>query len=107
MLKTARDACTRHESVFADTKGDQIEDLARHIRDAGDGTDSLAKNYITAGMEQLVELGLRSLAGKSEQPVFELTQVKGGKADTTIALSAQTSNWSRRPLDADRGGSAP
>lgn len=87
MLKTVRDACKPHESVFADAKGDQIEDLARLISDAGDGADFFAKNYITAGMGQLFELGLRRLAGKSDQAVFELTQAMGGgKTHTMIAL---------------------
>lgn len=87
MLRTVRDACKPHQTVFADSKGDQIEDLGRLIADAGDGSDFFAKNFVTAGMGQLFELGLRRLAGKSEQAVFELTQAMGGgKTHTMIAF---------------------
>ena len=97
MLKTVRDACVPHKTVFADSKGDQIEDLGRLLQDAGDGADFFAKNFITAGMSQLFELGLRRLAGKSDQAVFELTQAMGGgKTHTMIALGLVARNEATR-----------
>ncbi|MGH8607594.1 MAG: hypothetical protein ACREX9_09275 [Gammaproteobacteria bacterium] len=38
----------------------------------------MTKNYITQGMEQLFRQGLKRLAGKSDDAVFQLTQAMGG-----------------------------
>ena len=45
------------------------------------------KNYVTKGMETLLSQGLRRLAGKSDQSVFELKQAMGGgKTHSMVAL---------------------
>lgn len=87
MLKTVRDACAPHKMALDYSMAEQIEDLAAVIGRAGDGRDFFAKNHITAGMRQLFDLGLRRLAGRSDQAVFELTQAMGGgKTHTMIAF---------------------
>lgn len=87
MLKTVRDACTPHKMALDFSMAEQIEDLGALIGQAGDGTAFFAKNHITAGMRQLFDMGLRRLAGKSDQAVFELTQAMGGgKTHTMIAF---------------------
>ncbi|MFP2904556.1 anti-phage-associated DUF499 domain-containing protein [Pyxidicoccus sp. 3LFB2] len=87
MLKTVKDACKPHEMAFNSAMGEQIEDLAQLIVDASDGSAFYAKNYVTRGMHQLFEQGLKRLAGKSEQAVFELTQAMGGgKTHTMVAF---------------------
>ena len=87
MLKTVRDACIPHKMALDFSMAEQIEDLRAVIGQAGDGDAFFAKNHITAGMRQLFELGLRRLAGRSDQAVFELTQAMGGgKTHTMIAF---------------------
>src|SRR5688500_1859306 len=87
MLKTVRDACTPHQMALDFSMAEQIEDLAAVIGGPGDGQAFFAKNHITAGMRQLFDLGLRRLAGRSDQAVFELTQAMGGgKTHTMIAF---------------------
>jgi hypothetical protein len=87
MLKTVRDACKPHQMAIDSALADQIEDLGELLDRAADGADFYAKNHMTAGMRQLFELGLRRLAGKSDQAVFELTQAMGGgKTHTMIAF---------------------
>lgn len=87
MLKTVRDACSPHKMALDFSMAEQIEDLVGVIRGAGDGQAFFAKNHITAGMRQLFDIGLRRLAGRSDQAVFELTQAMGGgKTHTMIAF---------------------
>ena len=87
MLKTVRDACVPHRMALDFSMAEQIEDLGAVIGQAGDGEAFFRKNHITAGMRQLFELGLRRLAGRSDQAVFELTQAMGGgKTHTMIAF---------------------
>jgi predicted AAA+ superfamily ATPase len=68
--------------------GEQIENLSDVIeRTAADAKEFFDKNYVTKGMELLLSQGLKRLAGKSEQAVFELKQAMGGgKTHSMIAL---------------------
>src|SRR5262249_24756678 len=87
MLKTVRDACSPQLMALESVPADQIDDLGDLLDREADGADFYSKNYITAGMRQLFEQGLRRLAGKSDQAVFELTQAMGGgKTHTMIAF---------------------
>jgi hypothetical protein len=87
MLKTVRDACKPHKMALDFSLAEQIEDISDLIDQAGDGGAFFAKNHITAGMRQLFDMGLRRLAGRSDQAVFELTQAMGGgKTHTMIAF---------------------
>lgn len=87
MLKSVKDACEPHPKVFETSMGDQIEDLATVIADLTGATAFFARNYVTAGMQQLFEQGLGRLAGNADQAVFELAQAMGGgKTHTMIAL---------------------
>ena len=57
------------------------------VEKAGDGGAFFEKNHVTAGMRQLFDMGLRRLAGRTDQAVFELTQAMGGgKTHTMIAF---------------------
>jgi hypothetical protein len=86
MLKPVRDACVPHKMALEYAMGDQIENLATVIA-TEDAPAFFEKNYITAGMRTLFEQGLRRLAGKSDQALFELTQAMGGgKTHSMIAL---------------------
>jgi len=82
MLKTVRDACEPHKVAFDFSPNEQVEDLAQVLDGKADGRAFYAKNHITAGMRQLFELGLKRLAGKNDQAIFELTQAMGGARPT-------------------------
>jgi len=87
MLKTVRDACTPHPSVFEDDPLDNIDDLARALADGPEAEEFFERSHMTAGMRQLFDQGLRRLAGRSDQAVFELTQAMGGgKTHTLVAF---------------------
>ncbi|MBN1335625.1 MAG: DUF499 domain-containing protein [Deltaproteobacteria bacterium] len=87
MLKTVRDACTPHPSVFEDDPLDNIDDLSRALADGAEAEEFFERSHLTAGMRQLFDQGLRRLAGRSDQAVFELTQAMGGgKTHTMVAF---------------------
>jgi hypothetical protein len=97
MLKTVRDACEPHPSALDFSPAEQVEDLAQVIDEQADGRAFYAKNHITAGMRQLFELGLKRLAGKNDQALFELTQAMGGgKTHTMVAFGLLARNESLR-----------
>jgi len=97
MLKTVRDACEPHKVAFDFSPNEQVEDLAQVLDGKADGRAFYAKNHITAGMRQLFELGLKRLAGKNDQAIFELTQAMGGgKTHTMVAFGLLARNESLR-----------
>jgi Protein of unknown function (DUF499) len=67
---------------------EQVENLSDVIAaTSANARDFFAKNYVTKGMETLLNQGLRRLGGKSDQAVFELKQAMGGgKTHSMIAL---------------------
>lgn len=88
MLKTVKDACELHSMVLDYAMTEQIENLSSVI----DKTEKEAEaffdqNFITKGMEMLLGDGLKRLAGRSDQAVFELRQAMGGgKTHSMVAL---------------------
>ena len=88
MLLAVKDACQLHPMALNYAMGEQIENLSDVIeRTAADAKEFFDKNYVTKGMELLLSQGLKRLAGKSEQAVFELKQAMGGgKTHSMIAL---------------------
>jgi hypothetical protein len=88
MLKTVKDACEIHPMALDYAMTEQIENLSSVI----EKTEKEAKaffeqNYVTKGMEILLGEGLRRLAGRSDQAVFELRQAMGGgKTHSMVAL---------------------
>jgi hypothetical protein len=78
MLKTVKDACKPHPSVFEDDPLDSIDDLARAFAEGREAEEFFERSHLTSGMRDLFDLGLRRLAGRSDQAVFELTQAMGG-----------------------------
>jgi hypothetical protein len=97
MLKTVRDACEPHHVALDFSPSEQVEDLAQVLDDKADGRAFYAKNHITSGMRQLFELGLKRLAGRNDQAIFELTQAMGGgKTHTMVAFGLLAKNESLR-----------
>lgn len=86
-LKSVKDLCKPHALAIDFALGDQIEDLSAAIGDLGQGEAFFKKNYLTAGMQTLLEMGLKRLDGRDKQAVFELTQAMGGgKTHTMVAF---------------------
>ena len=55
------------------------------------------KNYLTSGMQTLLEMGLKRLDGRDKQAVFELTQAMGGgKTHTMVAFGLLAKHESLR-----------
>jgi hypothetical protein len=87
MIKTVKQACVFNPIIRDYRMSQAIENLADLIKDAGDGQEFFARNYVTQGMDQLFREGMLRLSGQSDQAVFELTQAMGGgKTHMMIAL---------------------
>ncbi len=88
MLLTVKDACELHPMALDYSMSEQIENLSDVITAAaGSAREFFAKNYVTKGMETLLNQGLQRLGGRSDQAVFELKQAMGGgKTHSMIAL---------------------
>ncbi len=73
---------------------EQIENLSDVIeRTEKEAGEFFEKNHITRGMELLLTQGLKRLAGRSDQAVFELKQAMGGgKTHSMIALGLLARN---------------
>src|SRR5262249_36974967 len=89
-LKTVKDACKPHPSVFEDDPLDNIDDLARAFAEGREAEEFFERSHLTSGMRDLFDLGLRRLAGRSDQAVFELTQAMGGgKTHALVAFGTR------------------
>ncbi|RIK32867.1 MAG: glycosyl transferase, partial [Chloroflexi bacterium] len=79
--------CTPRPSVFDAQRRDTVLDLTDLINGAIKPADFFAENYITDGMQVLLEQGFRRLEGKSDQGIFLLKQAMGGgKTHNLLAL---------------------
>ncbi len=78
MLRTVKDACVLHQTALQPSPPNLIENLHDLIEGEKDGAAFFEKNYVTQGMAQLFRQGLKRLAGKSDDAVFQLTQAMGG-----------------------------
>jgi len=86
-LRPVKDLCTPHALALDFALGDQIEDLSAAIGTVAAGEAFFKKNFLTAGMRTLLEMGLKRLDGRDKQAVFELTQAMGGgKTHTMVAF---------------------
>jgi hypothetical protein len=88
MLLSVKDACELHPMALEYSMSEQVENLSDVIvATAANAREFFEKNYVTKGMETLLNQGLRRLGGKSDQAVFELKQAMGGgKTHSMIAL---------------------
>jgi hypothetical protein len=88
MLLTVKDACELQPMALEYSMSEQVENLSDVITaTSANAYEFFSKNYVTKGMETLLNQGLRRLGGKSDQAVFELKQAMGGgKTHSMIAL---------------------
>src|SRR5258708_22157299 len=94
MLLTVKDACELHPMALEYSMSEQVENLSDVIvATAAKAHEFFDKNYVTKGMETLLNQGLRRLGGKSDQAVFELKQAMGGgKTHSMIAFGLLARN---------------
>jgi predicted AAA+ superfamily ATPase len=92
VIKPLSAICTPRESVFTGSKNDTALDLTDFLS-GKIGLDFLEENYFTDGLLQLGRLGLRRLAGHSDQGIFVLSQsMGGGKTHGMITLGLLSQN---------------
>src|SRR5260370_28739440 len=94
MLITVKDACELHPMALDYSMSEQVENLSDVITTtSAKAHEFFDKNYVTKGMETLLNQGLRRLGGKSDQAVFELKQAMGGgKTHSMIAVGLLARN---------------
>ena len=86
-MNTLKRLCTPRDSVFDPQRRDTVLDLADLIEDRIDPDEFFSENYITEGMQTLLEHAFRRIEGKSSQEVFKLKQAMGGgKTHNLLAL---------------------
>jgi predicted AAA+ superfamily ATPase len=86
VIKPLSANCTPRDSVFTGSRNDTALDLTDFL-DGKIGIDFLEENYFTDGLLQLGRLGLRRLAGHSDQGIYVLSQsMGGGKTHGMITL---------------------
>jgi hypothetical protein len=94
MLQTVKDACQFDPKAVEYALSEQIEsldDLVGHEEKSAGAF--FRKTYVTGGMKTLLRQGLKRLAGKSGQAVFELKQAMGGgKTHSMLALGYLAAN---------------
>lgn len=94
MLQTIKSSVRFNESAIKYALSDQIEDLDELVDADGqlvatpsDARAFFAKTHVTAGMGDLMRLGMQRLGGHGRQGVFELRQAMGGgKTHSMLAL---------------------
>lgn|GEM_PF-1186874 len=92
VIQFLKEACTPRASVFNESRNDTALDLSDFFS-GKIGSDFLDENYFTDGLIQLSRLGLRRLAGHSDQGVFVLSQnMGGGKTHGMITLGLLCQN---------------
>lgn len=81
------DNCKPRESVFDETKRDDVIDLTNLIEDRVDPEDFFEENFVTQGMSILLETAFKRFNRQGATGVIKLTQAMGGgKTHNMIAL---------------------
>lgn len=86
-MKTLFQLCKPRDSVFSETKREDVLNLSDLIEDRIDPYDFFTENFITAGMNILFQAGFKRFKGQSSTGVIKLTQAMGGgKTHNMLAL---------------------
>jgi hypothetical protein len=93
-----KDLCTPRESVFNRDRRDVVLDLSDLLESKIDGDKFFEENFVTSGMQTLIEKTFRRLESAGDQAsTFVLTQAMGGgKTHNMIALGLLSKNPSLR-----------
>lgn len=86
-MKTLYELCVPRESVFDESKRDDVLDLTNLIENRIDPNRFFEENYITHGMRILFETAFKRFHRQSAAGIIKLTQnMGGGKTHNMIAL---------------------
>ncbi len=86
-MKTLFELCKPRESVFSQTKREDVLNLSDLIENRINPHDFFDENFITQGMNILFEAGLKRFKRQSSTGVIKLTQAMGGgKTHNMLAL---------------------
>jgi predicted AAA+ superfamily ATPase len=86
-MKPLSTVVTPRKSVFDPQRRDTVLDLTNLAADSIGPSDFFVENYVTEGMQVLLEQAFRRLEGRSDQGVFLLRQAMGGgKTHNMITL---------------------
>ena len=86
-MKTLRQACKPRQSVFDRSKQDTVLDLKKLLDGRIDPEVFFKENYVTKGMQSLLEGAFQRFTGFSDNGIFLLKQsMGGGKTHSMIAL---------------------
>ena len=86
-MKTLQELCYPRDSIFNQTVNDEVLDLTNLIEGTIDPEEFFNENFITEGMDTLLNTSFERFAGKSSRGLIRLTQsMGGGKTHNMIAL---------------------
>ncbi|AGY75873.1 DUF499 domain-containing protein [Clostridium autoethanogenum] len=86
-MKTLFELCRPRESVFSETKRDDVLNLSDLVDNRINPNDFFDENFITQGMNILFETAFRRFKRQNSTSVIKLTQAMGGgKTHNMIAL---------------------
>ena len=87
-MKSIKDLCTPRQSVFAADRRATVLNLDTFLRGEVNSGDFFEENYLTTGMQTLIDRAFRHLGGgNAGSSVFLLSQAMGGgKTHSMIAL---------------------
>ena len=86
-MNSLSNLCKPRESVFDETKRDDVLDLTDLTDNSIDPTEFFVENYVTQGMKVLLETAFKRFHRQSATGVIKLTQsMGGGKTHNMIAL---------------------
>lgn len=87
-MKTLQQACIPRQSVFDESKRDDVLELTDLIQNRIDPNEFFNENFLTEGMKLLVETAFKRFHGKSSSGLIKLTQsMGGGKTHNMISLA--------------------
>lgn len=92
-MKTLFDLCKPRQSVFDETKREDVLNLSDLIEGRINPADFFEENYLTSGMNILFETTFKRFIKESSTGVIKLTQAMGGgKTHNMLALGLLASN---------------
>lgn len=90
-MKTLFEACRPRESVFDETKRDDVLDLTDLIENRINPQEFFEENFITQGMKILFDTAFKRFHRQGQTGIIKLTQsMGGGKTHNMIALGLLT-----------------
>lgn len=97
-MKTLFDSCKPRESVFDETKRDDVLDLTNLIENTINPDEFFEENFLTQGMNVLLKTAFKRFRRQSSTGVIKLTQsMGGGKTHNMIILGLLARHPEFRP----------